>query len=139
MTYTNTFIQVAEDCPVSACEIPVSKGKTTPIHLIQYKLLTQNPYQYNHEELVFAVHVRRQAIPEAEVQDRKDELWAELFQKGHPCLRASSLTKRYGWGAHYNEDGKIALYGMESDTYQKFVQNEDDTVKLLKAMRNKRK
>jgi hypothetical protein len=137
MSYTDTFIQVAEDCPVTTSEIPVPRGKTRPIHLIQYELLTRQPYHYDHEELVFAVHVRRQGIPEAEVQAHKDELWNELFQKGHPCLRASSLTKRYGWGAHYNENGKIALYGMESDEYQKFVA--DDTIKLLKAMRNKRK
>jgi hypothetical protein len=139
MSYTNTFIQVADDCAVTQSEVPIPKGTTMPIHVIQYQLLSRSPYQYDHEELVFAVYVRRQGISEAEVLARKDELWADLFQKGHPCMRASALTKRYGWGTHYNEEGKIALYGMESEAYQRFVQDENGDTKLLMAMRSKRK
>ncbi len=137
MSYISTFIQVAEDCPTTTSVVPPAKGNSTPIHLIQYNLLQNEPYTYSHETLVFAVYVARQGITEAELAERRDELWANLFQKGHPCLRASALTKRYGWGAHYNEEGKIALYGVETPQYQEFVQSGE--VKLLKAMRNKRK
>ncbi|MEZ4866139.1 MAG: DUF6157 family protein [Caldilineaceae bacterium] len=137
MRYIDTFIQVASDCPVTRSVIPVAKGEKKPLHLIQYELLTAQPYAYNHEELTFAVYVCHKAIPAAEVAARRDELWAELFQKGHPCMRASMLTKRYGWGAHYNAEGKIALYPMESPEYQHFVENDTET-KVLFAMRNKR-
>ena len=137
MPYKNTFIQVAEDCPITSSEIPTLRGKKKSIHLIQYELLTENPYTLTHKDLIFAVHVQRKGISAAELAENKAALWADLFQKEHPCLRASSLTKRYGWGAHYNEEGKIALFGMDSPEYQQFVQ--DEATKQLKAMRSKRK
>ena len=136
MTYTNTLVTVAEDCPVTASEIPMSNRAKKSIHLIQYELLTQNPYQLGHEELIFAVYLEKEGLVDIS-DNEKDALWNELFSKGHPCMRASALTKRYGFGAHYNEEGKIALYPMESDEYQQFIQN--DATKKLSAMRSSRK
>ena len=138
MTYTNTFIQVAEDCPALHSVAPVPRGEVKPVHVIQYEILTAHPYQYTHEMLVFEVYVRRNAISEQELQSKKEALWAALFQKGHPCMRASELTKKYGWGAHYDEASRIALYGMETDEYKHFVENADGANRLLKAMRSKR-
>jgi hypothetical protein len=83
------------------------------------------------------VYVRHKTIPPERVAARRQELWDNLFQKGHPCMRASALTKRYGWGSHYDQQGKIALYSMESDEYQRFVRAPEGT-KLLTAMRNKK-
>jgi hypothetical protein len=85
-----------------------------PAHFIQYELLTEHPYQFDHEDLVYAVYVRQKGIPEEVLATDADTIRAELFSKGHPCLRASALTKRYGFGAHYNEAGKIGLYPVES-------------------------
>lgn len=46
----------------------------------------------------------------------------ELFlSKGQPCFRSSLLKKRYGWGIHSNEEGKVALFGVETDEYKKLV------------------
>jgi Family of unknown function (DUF6157) len=135
MSYIDTFIQVAADSRATSSVIPQAKGTGQPVHLIQYELLSENPYQYNHEELVFEVFVRHKAIPADELAARRAEIWAELFQKGHPCMRASMLTKKYGWGAHYDQAGKIAIYALESPEYQQFLQN-GNTKKLL-AMRNK--
>ncbi|WP_342481620.1 DUF6157 family protein [Paenibacillus sp. FSL L8-0340] len=42
------------------------------------------------------------------------EIWGALFSKSNPCLRASMLSKRYGWGMHFNDEGKIALYAKAS-------------------------
>ncbi len=106
--------------------------------MIQYVLLAAHPYQYNHEELLFEVYVHHKAIPQAELDARRDELWDALFQKNHPCLRASLLPKKYGWGAHYDHAGKIAIYAIESAAYQFFSQPAGDTPKQLMAMRNKR-
>jgi len=138
MSYTDTFIQVAADCPVTRSVVPVAKGEGKPIHVIQYELLAAHPYQYNHEELLFEVHVRHKAIPQAELDAQRAELWHALFQKNHPCLRASLLPKKYGWGAHYDQAGKIAIYAMESAEYQSFSQPAGDMPKQLMAMRNKR-
>lgn len=67
-----------------------------------------------------------------------NSLWAGYanFSKGQACLRASPLTKRYGWGIHSNEEGKIAIYGADTEEYRQFVL--DKTVEKKKAMRNKR-
>ena len=61
----------------------------------------------------------------------------QFFSKGQACLRASPLTKRYGWGIHHDAEGKVAMYPMESEAYQAFMQ--DSGVKKYKAMRSKRK
>lgn len=138
MSYTDTFIRVAQDCPVETGLPPVSSRPLPPAHVIQYELLSRNPYKYNHEELLYEVHVRHKQIPEEERISRKNEIWGELFSKSHPCLRASMLPKRYGWGMHFNAEGKIALYGKESPEYDHFTSHEDAGVKLLNAIRSKR-
>jgi hypothetical protein len=47
------------------------------------------------------------------------------------------LPKRYGWGLHFDAEGRIALVPVESDEYQEFV-NGKDGINVLTAMRNKR-
>ncbi|WP_026462168.1 DUF6157 family protein [Adhaeribacter aquaticus] len=136
MSYTDTLIKVAADCPVNKSEIPVAKMKTKPIHVFQYELLLEKPYAYNHEELVYQVYVRQKEIPVEVLARDSEKIKQELFSKGHPCMRASSLTKRYGWGAHYNEEGKIAIYPMESEEYKKLVGTEG--IKVIPAMKSKR-
>jgi hypothetical protein len=51
-------------------------------------------------------------------------------------MRASPLTKQYGWGAHYDEAGRIALYAVQSEEYRRF--SRDTTVRKFSAMRSKR-
>lgn len=138
MTYIDTFIQIAPDSTAEEGITPQAKGDKTPAHVIQYELLMANPYCYTHEDLVFEVYIRKQGISEAELAERGPQIREELFQKGHPCLRASALTKKYGWGAHYNSEGRIALYPVESETYQHFVEMLQGTRQLLYAMRSKR-
>ncbi|WP_255596522.1 DUF6157 family protein [Paenibacillus sp. S150] len=48
------------------------------------------------------------------------------------------LPKKYGWGVHYNGEGKIALYGKDSPGYAHFTSGGDSGVKQLNAMRNKK-
>lgn len=136
MSYKNAFVKVSEDCPVVAAEIPVAKNGKKTAHLIQYELLTEHPYTYDHEELIYEVYVRQKDIPAAILKKDKPKIWAELFSKGHPCMRASALVKRYGFGAHYNEAGKIAVFPMESKDYKAFLKNKEIT--LLPGMRSKR-
>ena len=58
----------------------------------------------------------------------------QFFSKGQPCFRASTLTKRYGWGVHLNEEGKMAIYSAGSAEYEKFAK--DKTLKVIKAMKS---
>lgn len=138
MSYTDTFIEVAVDCPVDHGVVPVARGEHKPIHVLQYELLSAHPYTFTHEDLLFKVYVRHQAIPADELRARGAELRAALLARSHPCLRASLLPKRYGWGIHYDSEGKIALYARDSDEYRQFVQDTSGTPKLLAALRNKR-
>ena len=51
-------------------------------------------------------------------------------------MRASPLAKRYGWGIHADNDGRIAIYPLESERYRKLAS--DPKIKQLRAMRSKR-
>lgn len=136
MVYTNTFIQVAPDSEAITGVVPESNRKATPVHVIEYQLLSSKPYHFDHEALILEVYLIRNGISDEERAERGDDIRAELFKKEHPCLRASALTKRYGWGAHYDENGRIALYAVDSMEYQHFVET---APKQLLAMRSKRK
>jgi len=60
----------------------------------------------------------------------------EFFLRGQACLRASPLSKTYGFGIHFDSNGKIAIYGMETPEYEKYIA--DKNLKKVKAVRSKR-
>ena len=130
--YFNTLIEVAEDCPATIGEIPPLKGGKKSIANLQFELLHEHPYAYTSDDVLFSVYATRKEIPKEDWQEARER----FFSKGQPCFRASPLTKRYGWGLHSNADGKIALYGIESEEYQRLVT--DESVQKKKAMRSKR-
>ena len=136
MSYINAFITVSEDCPVNSSEIPKAKRDKKPAHLIQYELLTEDPYTYTHEDLVYEVYIRHKEFPEEELKAHGKEIREKLLSKGHPCMRASALVKRYGYGAHYDGKGTIAIYPMESKEYKNFVK--DGNLKKYPGMKTKR-
>jgi hypothetical protein len=130
--YYNTFITVAADCPSEFGQIPKDKkdGKTKPG--VEYELAAEQPYRYSQEELLYLTHIRHKGLTE-------EELPREVFyQKPQPCLRASMLPKKYGWGIHFNAEGKLALIPAESQEYQRFIEGAYPEVKLVGAMRNKK-
>lgn len=130
--YFNTLIEIAEDCPVDVSEMPPVKGSKKSAANLQFEILKNNPYKFSSDDVLFSVFALRKAVSEAEWEEQR----AHYFSKGQPCFRASPLTKRYGWGVHSDEEGKIALYGVDSAEYQCLVA--DDSVKKVKAMRSKR-
>ncbi len=136
MTYQNTFIEAAADCPAENGEAPMMRGARKSLHLIQFELLNERPYHWLYDDLLFETHVRHKEISPEILQERGVQIREEFFARSHPCLRASPLTKRYGWGAHYDEEGRIALYGRGTAEYEAFLARED--IDQLKAMRNKR-
>ena len=130
--YYNTLIEVAEDCPTGQAEIPPVKGNKKSVANIQFEMLHGHPYEYTSDDVLFTVFAARKEIPEEDLAEQR----AIFFSKGQPCFRASPLAKRYGWGVHSNEAGKIALFGMETEVYQKLVA--DDAIVKKKAMRSER-
>jgi len=129
--YFNTLIEVAEDCPATHGEIPPVKGNKSVANL-QYEMLHGHPYEYTSDDVLFAVFAERKGISDEALAEQREI----FFAKGQPCFRASPLTKRYGWGVHSNDEGKIALFAMDSEAYQDMVTN--NAIAKKKAMRSSR-
>jgi hypothetical protein len=130
--YQNAFIEVADDCPVTAAAIPPQKMADKTIANIQFEMMAEHPYQFTSDEVIFKGYAIKNQLTSNLEQERE-----QFFSKGQACLRTSPLSKRYGWGIHHNEAGKVALYPVESAEYQDFIQ--DPNVKKVKAMRSSRK
>ena len=132
--YINTFIAVAEDCPATSGEIPSLKADgTKSIANAQFEILSEHPYRLTSDDVLFKIYAERQGIRE----DDQEQARSAFFSKGQACFRSSPLAKRYGWGIHHNEEGKVALYGMETDEYKQLINQPE--LKVVKAMRSKRK
>ncbi len=128
--YFDTFIEVAEDTEATCGTKPSAKKDGKTVAEWQYELLVNNPYKFTSDDVFFQVYASRKDLTEQEY----DEARKAFFAKGQPCFRASPLTKTYGFGVHSNSEGKIAIFGMETEQYQR-LQN-DESVKKVKAMRS---
>lgn len=126
----NTFIEVAEDCPVSESQIPSEKKEKTVANL-QYGFLIKNPYKYTSDELIFKYYMIKNDISDKEKEHER----VKFFSKRQPYLRCSALTKRYGFGFYHNAENKVEMIPIESEKYQNFLKN--DSFKKVKAMRSK--
>ncbi len=130
--YHNTFIEIAEDCPVTTAQIPPDKSGAKTIAGLQFEMVKKNPYKYTSDDVLFAVHAIHNEITKSEMAKEREK----FFSKGQACFRSSPLGKRYGWGVHSDEKGKIALYAMESPEYKKLAR--DKNLEHTRAMRSKR-
>lgn len=131
--YENMFIEVADDCPVTIAEEPPQKDNEKTVARLQYDLIKNNPYKYTSDDIIFTVFAIRSEIPKSKYPEKREA----FFSKGQACMRSSPLAKRYGWGIHYNQDKKIAIYAVESQKYKDCLR--DKNLEHKKAMRNKKK
>ena len=130
--YYDTFIEAAEDCPATSGEMPPVKGEAKSVANLQFDMLYDKPYKFTSDDVLFQVYAERNGLKKNELKEAREQ----FFSKGQPCLRASPLTKRYGWGVHSDKDGKVALYGRETAEYKACTK--DKTLKVVKAMRSKK-
>jgi Family of unknown function (DUF6157) len=119
MNYVSTLIRVAPDSPTQTAIVPVGKGGQNTVAVLEYELLTREPYAYTQDKAQFAVHAMHKNIPHDELETHLPELYAEFIAKPRACFRASPLPKRYGWGVHYDDRGRIALHGIDSPEYHR--------------------
>lgn len=133
MSYVNSFIVVADDCKVSSSEAPNLNKET--VASIQYKMLVDDPYIHTQEEVLFASTRVARDNPDMSASEREAAFDA-YFSKPQACLRTSPLPKKHGFGFHFDQDGKVAMYPMESSEYEKYSQ--DETLKVMKALRSSR-
>lgn len=129
--YFDTFIEVAEDTKVDTGIKPPTKNKKTVAEM-QYELIVKNPYKFTSDDLSFQVFAERNDLTKVEYKQAREQ----FFSKGQACFRASPLTKMYGFGIHNDSNGKVALYGMETYEYQKYLT--DTKTKKVKAMKSSR-
>jgi hypothetical protein len=134
VSYRNTFIAVSADCKGQGEVPPHKEGKLTAAE-IQLELLARHPYRYTHDEALFESSTLMRENPDAS-PERKEELRAQFFAKPQACLRASALPKRYGWGLHFDAEGKGAAYPLDSEEYRRLAS--DLEVVQTRGMRSKR-
>lgn len=127
--YFNTFIEIADDCPTEVGEIPPLKQEAKTVANIQFEMVSKNPYKFTSDDVLFQVFAIRKDLTKSEYKEAREQ----FFSKGQPCFRASPLTKRYGWGVHYDKEGRMAIYSAESAEYKKL--QKDKTLKVIKAMK----
>lgn len=130
--YYNTFIEVADDCPVKIAEVPPQKGEEKTVARIQFEMLKDNPYKHTSDDVLFHVHATKNNVARKDAERAREQ----FFAKDQPCFRSSPLTKRYGWGVHSDAEGRIAIFAVESKEYAKLTK--DKNLDHLKAMRSRR-
>ena len=131
--YRDTLIEIAEDTKALQAQTPPQKGDKKTVANMQFEMMAKFPYRYTSDELIFGIFAERNGISNSQ----REKAHHEFFSKGQACLRTSPLAKTYGWGIHHNAESKVALYAMESEEYQRLLQ--DSSVQKGKAMRSKRK
>lgn len=134
----DTFVTVAPDSPVTAAVVPVPRGATRTVAVIQHELLMARSYAFTHADLIFETYIRRAGLTRAEAKAQAAAIRAELCAKPQACMRTSPLPKQYGWGVHYDGRGRLALYAVESAEYRAFAAGRVKGVKVVAAMRSKR-
>jgi len=136
VNYVNTFIAVAPDTAAKAGTVPPGRSDKKSIAQLEYELISGKSCILTQEEVQFSVYVQRQGISVAELKARRTKLWSEFFSKPMACMRASPLPKSYGWGLHFDAEGKVALVAIESPEYKRLLKN--SAIRQLSAMRSKR-
>ena len=64
--YTNTFIEIAADCPVTIAENPPVKGDVKTVANIQFEILSNHPYKLTSRKVLFQVFADRNDLPKSE-------------------------------------------------------------------------
>lgn len=131
INYYSTFIQVAPDSKVAEGTVPAARGGKRTVALIQYELLAANPYRFTQAEVLFETFVEQKGIPTEE----RAAAWEAFWAKPQACMRASPLPKQFGWGVHFDAEGRVALCALESEEYGRFSQSD---LTQFKAMRSSR-
>lgn len=131
--YYNTFIPIPEENKIQKGTIPTLKEGKKSIAYFLYENIIKHPYQYTSNELLFKAYIFTNGIDEADIKKHK----IQFFSKKQLDLRGSSLVLSYGWGIHFNAQGKIALIGIDSNLYSQLTN--DTSIQKVKALKIKRK
>jgi len=134
--YYATVIAAASDSPATHSTMPQPRGAKKTVAEVQYEMLADHPFEFTQPDVLFNSWLQRQDFDDVS-DDEVEELREKFFSKEQPCLRASPLPKKFGWGFIFDEEGKLALVGVESEEYKQAL--EDGKLKVVNAMRSSRK
>ncbi|MFM2247542.1 MAG: hypothetical protein RL071_3616 [Pseudomonadota bacterium] len=132
----STFITVAPDSAAT-------RGATPPVRdppslaARCHALIAGAPYALSSDDVLFTAFADARAIPPAD----RPAARAAFFAKGQPCLRASALTKTYGWGVHHDAEGRVALVGVDDPAYAALAAGRGpagEALTVVAAMRGRR-
>ena len=126
---SDTFIEVADDCPAVHAEVPPARGDRPTKAAIEYELIAGEPYALTEEDVAFRTRVVMRDIPEADWPAERER----FLSQEKPRLRVSALAKRYGWGIHIDSHGRLALVAVESAEYQRLAA--DPALRHVRAFR----
>lgn len=133
--YFNTFIRVATDCPVTHGVEP-RRGKRVTVAIRQFELLDGHRYELSSEDVLFESSKVRYDLGESASPAAVAAARSAFFSRPQACMRASPLPKRFGWGLHLDERGRIALVAVGTDEYMRLA--EDPALVQLAAFRSSR-
>jgi Family of unknown function (DUF6157) len=141
MNYVDTFIAVAQDCAATRGVVPEPRNGRRTVAILQYEMIAEAPYTLTQEDVLFETWLRGSdtgALDDAE----RARLRAEFFVKPRACLRASPLPKQYGWGLHFDDEGRVALYSVDSAEYRRLAGGGSASgktgPKVVRAMRSRK-
>ncbi len=132
---TNTFISAANDSKAVAGAKPVGKRAIPTVAEVQYRMLVEEPYMHTQRDVLFESSSLVRGVENLTDEERR-QLREQFFSKPQACLRTSPLAKTYGWGIHFDAEGKAAAYGVETKAYATFAGTE--RLAQARAMNTKR-
>jgi len=131
-----SLITVAEDCPSPAGVVPTSRRPGLTVARVQHDLLVGDPFRFTEDDVLFESWLRRQEFPAGLPGTAEVHALREAFlAKQRPCLRASPLPMRFGWGLAFDGAGRVALVAVESPEYRELTAP-GSGVRLHKAFRS---
>lgn len=137
--YVDTFI-AATDSSARVGTPPPLNAENPSVAALTYRLIAENPYGLTSGDVIFTIHAERGGIP----PERRAAARVEFYGKSRACLRASPLGKRFGWGIHADERGRLALYSVDSTEYAEFLTGNlpgmsNHRIRVVRAMRSTRR
>jgi len=132
-----SLITVAEDCPARAGVVPSGWRGALTVAQVQHDLLARDPFRFTEDDVLFESWLRRQEFPDGPPDAAHVRTLREVFlAKQRPCLRASPLPMRFGWGLAFDGEGRVALCAVDSPDYRELTAP-DSGVRLLKSFRSR--
>ena len=75
--YINTFIQIADDCPTIVAEVPPLKNDVKTAANIQFELISNNPYKFTSDDVLFQVFAKKNDLIENEYDSAREKYFSK--------------------------------------------------------------